>query len=306
MLVNSNNIGLNRVDMDIELARTFLEIAAAGSFMRAAERLHVTQTTVSARIKSLEEQLGQPLFVRNRAGARLTRAGEQFHGHARTLVQVWQRARAEVALPADQKGVVAIGAELSLWDPFLLDWLLLMRTVSPDLAVRASVGLAEQLLEGLERGIIDLAIVYSPRYRKGLKVEPLLDERLVLVTAGEDRSFDAMRERDYVHVDWGGAFRSESSLLWPGGGRPDVLVDFGPLGLQYVLRTGRAGYFRYGAVAPHLQSGALRLVEDAPEFLHPAFIVYAEDADPRVLGEPLAALRRVTAGKAAVPSAPST
>lgn len=54
--------------MDINLARTFLEVAARGSFIVAAERLHLTQTAVSARIRILEEQLGRRLFVRNKAG----------------------------------------------------------------------------------------------------------------------------------------------------------------------------------------------------------------------------------------------
>jgi len=64
--------------MDIELARTFLEIVSTGSFIRASERLHVGQTTVSARIRLLEQQLGQKLFIRNKAGAILTPAGERF------------------------------------------------------------------------------------------------------------------------------------------------------------------------------------------------------------------------------------
>ncbi|MGH6903755.1 MAG: LysR family transcriptional regulator, partial [Geminicoccaceae bacterium] len=56
--------------METELARTFLTVVAAGNFISAAERLHVTQSTVSARIHTLEEQLGSSLFVRNKAGAR--------------------------------------------------------------------------------------------------------------------------------------------------------------------------------------------------------------------------------------------
>ena len=60
--------------MDINLARTFLEVLASGSFGAAAERLHLTQTAVSARIRALEDQLGRRLFVRNKAGARLTPA----------------------------------------------------------------------------------------------------------------------------------------------------------------------------------------------------------------------------------------
>jgi DNA-binding transcriptional LysR family regulator len=59
--------------VDIELARTFVEIVKTRSFVRAAEQLNVTQTTVSSRIRALEEQLGRPLFIRNKSGASLTR-----------------------------------------------------------------------------------------------------------------------------------------------------------------------------------------------------------------------------------------
>ena len=65
--------------MDIELARTFLEIVSTGSFVRASERLNVGQTTVSARIRLLEQQLGRPLFVRNKGGATLTPRVNDFY-----------------------------------------------------------------------------------------------------------------------------------------------------------------------------------------------------------------------------------
>ena len=61
--------------MDTELARTFLTVVTAGNFIAAAERLHVSQSTVSTRIHTLEEQLGCTLFVRNKAGATLTLGG---------------------------------------------------------------------------------------------------------------------------------------------------------------------------------------------------------------------------------------
>src|SRR5690554_6535380 len=99
--------------MDINLARTFLEIVMSGSFLRAAERLHVTQTAVSARVRALEDHLGRKLFVRNRSGASLTAAGVQFLRHAQTLVQVWERARHDVAIPADRRAVATVGCEMS-------------------------------------------------------------------------------------------------------------------------------------------------------------------------------------------------
>ena len=123
--------------MDITLARTFLEIVTCGNFVRAAERLHVTQTAVSVRVQTLEALLGRKLFVRNKAGASLTPAGEQFTRYASLLVQVWERARQQVAVPPGLRAVVAVAGELSLWNPFLLDWLVWMRRSAPQLALRA-------------------------------------------------------------------------------------------------------------------------------------------------------------------------
>jgi LysR family transcriptional regulator, flagellar master operon regulator len=98
-----------RSDVDTEVARTFLEIVSTGSFIRAAERLNVGQTTVSARIRTLEQQLGRPLFVRNKGGASLTPAGEQFLRYAPTFVQLWQRARHQVAVPPGHRAVLTVG-----------------------------------------------------------------------------------------------------------------------------------------------------------------------------------------------------
>ena len=116
--------------MDINLARTFIEIVATGNFQRAAERLHVTQTAVSARVRALEDLLGRKVFVRNKSGASLTPAGERFQRYARTLVQVWERARHQVALPPGRRAVVTVGGELSLWDPLLVAAQAVLRKMS--------------------------------------------------------------------------------------------------------------------------------------------------------------------------------
>ena len=71
----------------------FAKVVEQGSFVRAAESLNVTQSTVSARIKELEARLGQPLFVRRKSGVTLTTAGKCFQPHAATLLRVVQQAR---------------------------------------------------------------------------------------------------------------------------------------------------------------------------------------------------------------------
>lgn len=108
--------------MDVNLARTFLIVAETGSFVDAARKLNITQSTVSARIKGLEELLGRPIFTRSKSGAELTGAGELFQKHALALVRVWQQAQLQVSLADQHPEHVSLGAPLSLWSGFLLKW----------------------------------------------------------------------------------------------------------------------------------------------------------------------------------------
>lgn len=277
--------------MDITLARTFLEIVDCGNFVRAAERLHVTQTAVSVRVQSLESQLGRKLFIRNKAGATLTPAGEQFLRYAPLFIQVWERAKHQVAVPPGLRAVVAVGAELSLWNPFLIDWLVWMRRSTPQLALRTQVGLPEGLMNQVSEGILDLAVLYAPQHRQGLKVELLMKEKLVLVTTAKGKA--ERGTSDYVYVDWGPDFAAQHNLTFPDRANPGTYVSLGPLGLQYILKAGGSGYFRAQAVAPYLLNRRLRLVRGAPEFQYPAYAVYAEDADVKVMAPALAGLRHI-------------
>lgn len=282
--------------MDIELARTFLEIVASHSFVRAAERLNISQTAVSARIKSLEEQLGRPLFVRNKSGASLTPAGEQFLRYAPTLVQLWERARHQVAIPAGYSAILAIGGELSLWHPLMLDWLLWMRRHAPDVALRVQVGLPEGLTTQVADGVLDLAVMYAPLNRPGLKVEQLLEETLVLVTT--DQATQPLPAPNYVYVDWGPSFAIHHRLSFPAVTNPGLFVGLGPLALSYIVQAGGSGYFRMGAVRPYLESGKLRLVDGAPSFSYPIHAVFSANADENLIKRALDGLRATAAADA--------
>lgn len=258
--------------MDISLARTFLEIISTGSFGAAAERLHITQTAVSARIRNLENLLGRQLFLRNKSGARLTPAGDRFVQHATRLVQVWERARQQVALPAGHTEIISLGAELSLWDPLVVNWLVWMRRHYPDTALRTEIEAPDRLLDRVQDGSLDLAVLYSPEQQTGLVSELLTEERLVMVTSRAD---GGLRPEDYIYVDWGPAFASSHQAAFPDLASPPVTISLGPLALNYLLSVGGAGYFRTTAVQPYLASGALHPVRQAPEFSHSIYLVYS-------------------------------
>ncbi len=277
--------------MDIELARTFLEIVSTGSFVRASERLNIAQTTVSARIRTLEQQIGRQLFTRHKNGAALTPAGEQFLRYAPMFVQLWQRTLHQVAVPPGRRAVLTIASEITLWQPLLLDWVGWIRSAMSDIALRVHVDVAEDLINQVASGMVDVAIMYAPHQRPGLKIDLLMEEKLVLVTTHPDAAIG--EAGDYVHIDWGPDFVSHQGMNFPEVA-PDLFIDFGPLALNHVLKNGGSGYFRMTAVKPHIETGALHVVAEQPQFSYPVYVVQSANADQGVVTAALAGLREIT------------
>ena len=279
--------------METELARTFLTVIAAGNFIGAAERLHVTQSTVSARIHTLEEQLGCTLFVRNKAGTALTPAGQRLQKHAATLVRTVERARQEVGVPAGYRAVLTVGGRIGLWEGLLLRWLPLMRQREPDISVRAEIGFEDDLMQGLVEGRIDIGVMYTPQSRPGLTVERLLEERLMMVSSEENG--EARPDQGYVYVDWGPEFYALHSAHFPDYAGAGVIANIGWLGLQHIVKQGGSGYFPFRLVAPYLEDGRLHHKVQAPEFRLPAYAVYPDEPRSEAVGLALGAIRQIAA-----------
>ena len=279
--------------MDTELARTFLTVIDAGNFIGAAERLHVTQSTVSARIHSLEELLGCKLFVRNKGGTTLTPAGHQFQKHAAVLVRTVEHARQDVGVSRGYRATLTVGGRFGLWERLLLRWLPAMRAAAPDVSVRAEIGFESDLMQGLIDGRLDIGVMYTPQSRPGLTIEPLLTESLVMVATRPLAA--AEPDADYVYVDWGPEFYARHSARFPDFVGAGISANIGWLGLQHVLQYGGSGYFPLRLVQPLLDEGRLHRLDDAPAFALPAYLVHATDGDRRVLAPALDVIRRVAA-----------
>jgi len=279
--------------VETELARTFLTVISAGNFLNAAERLHVTQSTVSARIHALEDLLGCTLFVRNKAGTTLTPAGRQFEKHASTLVRTVEQARHDVGVPRGFRAALTVGGRFGLWEQFLLRWLALMRKRAPDVSVRAEIGFEADLMHGLVEGRLDIGVMYTPQSRPALKVEPLLEERLVLVST--DPAGRPEPGPGYVYIDWGPEFYAKHSASFPDFIGPALTANIGWLGLQHILENSGSGYFPERLVRPYIEDGRLTNLRGAPAFSLEAYVVYPVDSDPDLFGTALGAMRALAA-----------
>ena len=283
--------------MNIDHVRTFLEVAATGNFRRAAERLNVTQSTVSTRIRALEDSLDRPLFARGRSGAALTAAGQQFQHYALTMLRSWQQAQREIALPSGYGGVLGIGAQVSLWERLIRDWIPWLRSMAPDVILRVEADYSESLMRQLSDGLLDIGVMYRPRTTHGLKVEKLLEERLVLVSTRR-RTLTKGWLDDYVYVDWGEDFRAAHDEAFPDMEAPALSVGLGAMGLQYIIDNGGSGYFPLRVARPLLAAKRLYRVGRAPTFSRPAYMVYPQSpADEERLRLALDGLRHIAAAE---------
>lgn len=276
--------------MDINLARTFLMVAETGSFIETARKMNITQSTVSARIKGLEDMLGRPLFERSRSGAELTDAGGQFQKHALALVRVWQHAQLEINLSATHRDHLSVGAPMSLWHGFLLRWVSWLRLNIPDIAVSASQGLAAVLTQRLLEGTLDLAVMYRPAQPPGLMIEHLFDEEFVLVTSG--RAPAGRGASDYVLIDWGPDFQQDHAAAHPELTNPGLNLDLGAVAIDYVLTTHSSAYFPMRLVKSHLSRGRLKSPKRARKFVYPVGMVYPQARDEEAYEPILNGLRR--------------
>lgn len=276
--------------MDVVQAKTFLAIVEAGNFIEASKRVFVTQSTVSARIKSLEEQLGRSLFNRSKAGCELTPAGHQFYRFARSIVRVWEEAKHQVAVPEGYVDTLIVGGQYSLWNRLLLRWVPRFQARMGNVAIRAEVGMPQRLMREMSEGVMDLAVIYRPEHRPGMVVEELLEDRLILVTARPDIPL----AENYVFVDWGDQFRAAHAAEFPELHNPGLTMDLGALGVNLLINMGGAGYMPERVVGAHLDEGLLHEVKDAPDYQFPAYVVYQEEfSTPEIIACALGTLREI-------------
>jgi DNA-binding transcriptional LysR family regulator len=282
--------------MDIDQARTFLAIAATGSFVEAASRLHVTQSTVSARVQRLEDELGARLFVRNRAGAVLTAAGRRFNEYAKRLVVTAEQAHHHVGLPSRYQATLRIAGRIALWETFLPTWVGWIRERNREVAIRAGIGFEGDLMHDLIEGTLDIGLMYTPSHSPGLVVEHLFDESLILVSS---RPGDTGPDDDYIYVEWGTAFEIQHTQSYPGLEPPPQVVNIGWLALQLIMANGGSCYIPSRMVRTLLANGSLHEVADAPRYSLPAYAVYPKNTDNPAVPEALEGLRTLSRSVAA-------
>ena len=170
--------------MELRHLRYFVALAESLSFTRAAERVHVTQSTLSHQIRQLEEEVGQPLFDRIGKKVVTTEAGELFLGFAaRALKEVDLGLAMLKPGGGGLTGRIRIGATHTFNIGLIPECVALFLARHPTVQVRVEELAAEQIGARLHSGDLDIGIAYRPNGPTDLWFEPLYNEEMVLVVS---------------------------------------------------------------------------------------------------------------------------
>ncbi len=169
-------------NLDIDLLKTFLAIADTGSFTRAAEDVHKTQSAVSMQMKRLEELLGRPLFARDGRASRFTADGDRLFDYARRMVAINDETVSAFTKP-ELTGTLRFGTPDDYADRFLPEILSRFARTHPLVTVDVECLSSTELFERTKHGEMDLALV---TFGCDLATdEPIRREPLVWVTSAK-------------------------------------------------------------------------------------------------------------------------
>lgn len=257
--------------MHVSGLQTFLAIVETGSLVRASERLNVTQSTVTARLKTLEAELGQTLLHRQKSGVELTSSGFKFKRYAEVMVGLWHQARQEAALPAGIETVFNMGCHMDLWPEFGRRLFGEVHRTRPKMALSAWPGEQDDLDRWLGTGLVDVALTYQPAAHDNQSTHVLRAEQLLLYTTrpGSPMRFDPA----YVYVDAGEDFGRRHAAAYADAGTAKITFGSAVWALEHLLEHGGSAYLPERIAEPHRAAGSLHLIPEAPVFDRKVYMI---------------------------------
>ncbi|MGD8407094.1 MAG: LysR family transcriptional regulator [Thiohalophilus sp.] len=259
--------------MDIHDFATFLEVSRTRHFGQAAKNLCITQSTVSARIRQLEQQLGTPLFIRERNNIQLTPAGEKMLSYAEMITTAWNRARQEVGVGKSGKLPFSIGGNVSLWDILLQNWIQQLHREHDELVLHGEIHGNEILIRRTLNNTLDVAFVFDAPQNDNLIVRAMSTINLIMVSTQPANAAKAVAH-NYILVDWGTSFLTRHAQQFPDQPAPALHISQGRIALEFILNSGGSAYLAEPMVQPCLDDGRLHHIADAPVIERTAYAVY--------------------------------
>jgi LysR family transcriptional regulator, repressor for citA len=251
--------------MDFEQLRAFYTLAQTKNFTKAAEILHLVQSTVTMRIKQLEEKVGKPLFIRDKRSVEITQAGLTLLPYAERILQLSHEALNEVASLHPYDDYLSVGSLNSIWTSILEPILKEYHYRYPTIAISTKTGRSSDVMQYLLDNVIQIGIVYVPPSLPNFDVIPTWEDEVVLVCAPNSSIattdyVDAsdLRHLPILYMSWGPPFNEWIRQTLPRNYVPHLNVDKAELAIDLVKEGLGVSLLTRSTVKADLAAGTLK------------------------------------------------
>ncbi|MDO6967093.1 LysR family transcriptional regulator [Rhizobium alvei] len=258
--------------MTLEQLRIFLAVAEEDHITRAAERLHMTQSAVSAAISALENRHGIQLFDRVGRSIRLNRNGRLFRDEARKVLAAARQAETVLAdLSGLRHGALSIMASRTIGSYWLPPHLATFRRQHPGIDLTVTIGNTDAVLEAVADGQAEIGLIEWPESRHSLQSIKIAEDEMIVVVAPDhpwatrDHPIADLRETSWVVREEGSGTRRafDTMLETYGASDPMPTIALELPGNEAILNLVENGLgatlMSRSAAAPAIERG--RLVE---------------------------------------------
>jgi DNA-binding transcriptional LysR family regulator len=257
--------------VDLNLIRTFLEVCETRHFGRAAEHLHLTTSAVSARIKTLEDQLGTTLFLRLRNGIEPTATAQRLITQFRSLMNAWEQVRFLVSVESAARPNLTVAASSGVWVSLSADWINRLKASHGDVRLRLDTNSPADISRRLQQGAVDVGLTFEQLVGPEITSRQIADLRLRLMDPRPGRTVGESLASGYIHVDWSTSFNTRFASAFPDFVSGDVAVSSVSIVASLLPDFPGSAYLSEGIVNRLRPVLALHPVQGAPEIALPVF-----------------------------------
>ena len=256
--------------MQIALIETFLDLMETRNFNRTAERLNITQSTVTHRINALEALFARKLFSRNKGGTQPTAAGLRFLDHAKALQHQWHEASRAVETAGAYERSMRLGLQHDLAAHYAGEWLAEVRRELPGTSIYLEVDYSNQMNRDLGAGDLDLAILFTPHYLPDLYYERIGEVRYEMVS-NKVSHIDEVKPEDYIQAVYSPAFDRLHRQAYPGLSTAPIASGETTAILALMQKLGGSAFVTVADAARLAESGTASRVEGAEPIAQPVY-----------------------------------
>ncbi|WP_105382834.1 LysR family transcriptional regulator [Neorhizobium alkalisoli] len=257
--------------MQFELIETFLDLMETRSFNRTAERLNITQSTVSHRVNALETTFRRKLFVRGKGGTVPTVAGMRLLDHAKALQQQWHEATRAVEAAGAYERAMRIGIQHDVAEMIAGRFLKAVREELQGTSIYLEADYSNQMNRDLGAGDLDLAVLYTPHHLPDLHYERLGEVSYILVST-QAATLSEIRQQDYIYANYSPAFDRVHRLALPQFSGSSLSTGRNLMVAELVTRLGGAAYVTRATAEELEKKKVAKIVSDAPVIAQTAYV----------------------------------